>query len=134
MTPSDKFGPKSDTDYVSRAVKCWGGEPPDWVLALARAADAASSQVDLGRRIDIPASSISAVLGNSYPGGTRMIEQRVRGALMNAQVDCPVLGGIRRNLCLDHQKQPFSAASPTRAQLYRACRKPCINYIGGKPS
>lgn len=131
MTNAAKFGPKDGGSYLSRARERWGEALPDWIEVLARAADSAVSQSELGTRLGLPASSISAVIGNTYPGKTSAIEARVRGVLLKLRVDCPVMGAIARNVCMDLQKQPFSGASPARAKLYGACRK-CPNFLGGK--
>ncbi len=129
---ANKFGPKDGGSYLVRARERWGKVLPDWVEALARAADTAPSQGDLGARLGLPAATISAAIGNTYPGRTDAIEARVRGALMAMKVECPVLGPIGRKTCMDTQRLPFSSASPSRAQLYIACHKPCRNFVGGK--
>ncbi len=127
-----KYGPKTGGSYLARAQERWGRTLPEWVAVLAAAADNAASQSDLGRRLGVSPAAISAVIGNTYPGKRDRIEARVRGALMQAKVSCPILGPIGRQTCMDAQELPFSSANPMRAQLYGACRKPCPHYLGGK--
>ncbi|TIV63290.1 MAG: transcriptional regulator, partial [Mesorhizobium sp.] len=49
-------------------------------------------------------------------------EQMVRGALMAETVDCPVLGPLGRNACLDWQAKPFAPTSSHRMTMHRACK------------
>lgn len=110
-------------DFVSKAIAAWG-TPPDWILSLAQACDQ-SSQTAIAKRLAYSAPTISQVLSNTYPGDIVRIEMMVRGALMKAVVDCPVLGEIGRNRCLEEQDEPFRSTSAMRAQLYHACRGGC---------
>ena len=124
------FGPKDGASYIARANERW--QPlPDWVAALAQAADATASQSAIGKRIGISASAVSAIIANNYSGSTRIVEAKVRGALMSQRVECPVLGSLARNDCVANQSLPFSAANPQRAQLYKACRSGCPNAMKG---
>ncbi len=128
MNAPAKFGPKAGGSYLDRAKAHW--HPlPDWVEALARAADAASSQGALAKRLDCSPTAISALIPNNYPGRTHVMEAKVRGLLMSERVECPVLGSLARNDCVSNQSLKFSAANPQRAQLYRACRGGCPNAI-----
>lgn len=131
---SKVVGPKDGGTYIDRARKRWGNVP-DWVMVLATHADqlagAGSSQADLADRIGCKASAVSAVIGKTYAGKYEHMEALVRGALMSATVECPLLGKIPRNDCAKNQKLPFSAASPERARLFRACRSGCPHAFGG---
>lgn len=126
-----KFGPRNGGTYRARAHEKWGDHPPEWVLVLAAAADGAASQQELADKLGVSASAVSAVIANAYPGRTDNIETRVRGELMREKVQCPVMFEISRRQCMDFQKLPFATCSPTRAQLYYACRKPCVHFMGG---
>jgi hypothetical protein len=106
--------------FVEKATAAWG-DLPDWVGELASLADAEG----LGgaeKRIDYSRSAISQILAFKYMGDLTRVEQMVRGALMAATVDCPVLGEIGRDRCLTEQKEPFRATSRHRAQLFHACK------------
>nr|WP_284701207.1 transcriptional regulator [Rhodoplanes tepidamans] len=97
---------------------------PAWVEALAEEATR-TSQSTAASRIGYSAPVVSAVLSRSYKGDYAAVEARVSGALMGATVDCPVLGEIARDHCLDQQRLGFAATSSVRARLYRACRAGC---------
>jgi len=129
--PAKSFGPKAGGTYSAKARARWG-TVPDWIAQLALAADMAPSQGELGKRLGVDASAISGVIGKTYAGRFDYVEALVRGKLMSATVDCPVKHTISRDDCARFQKLPFSAASPERAQLFRACRAGCPNALGGK--
>ncbi len=132
------LGSRSGLTYVERARRAWGAEinscAPDWVFALASAADQyradGKSLSDLGARVGLHNSVVSAVIGKSYAGRYDAIEAKVRGALMNATVVCPVEGEIGRDRCASNQALKFSAANPARAKFPFAC-KACVNRVGG---
>jgi len=94
---------------------------PDWIEAMARACDA-SSQAEIARRVGISRSAVNLVLKNRYRARCDAIEKRVRGALMGALVECPVLmTSIPLNDCMTHQARPYSSANFTLVQLFRTC-------------
>lgn len=97
---------------------------PDWIEELAAYADAQGLK-RTAERVGVGASTVSQVLSNNYPGVLANIEQRVRGALMQQTVTCPVLDDMRRDVCLDWQAKPFHATSSLRVAMYRACRGGC---------
>ncbi len=84
-----------------------------------------------GARLDYSPSTLSQVLSATYRGDLSRVEQVVRGALLGAQVECPVLGAIGRDRCLQEQDEPFRATSAMRAQLWHACRSGCPNASRG---
>jgi len=117
------------TRAIDRAMAAWETPLPDWVRALAEAADA-SSQREVGRRIDYSPAVVNQVLGRTYGGDLGRVETAVRGALLAETVDCPVLGPLAKDRCLEEQAKPFSPTSQMRVQLYRAC-KTCPNRRSG---
>ncbi len=94
---------------------------PQWVAAL-RDACLGMSQREVAALIGYSESVISQVLKSKYRGDLRRVQAAVEGGLMGATVDCPVVGVIPRQRCIEHQRRPFAATNPTRVQLYRACR------------
>lgn len=116
--------PRLEPDFRARAKEGWDGEPPDWIEALAEACQA-SSQSSVARRLGISASQVSQAIAKRYRAPLDRLEQRVRGALMGANVSCPVLGEIGRDRCISEQAKPFTAASSVRTRLHRACRSGC---------
>lgn len=110
---------------LQNAHKAWGDTLPDWVKALATESDR-TSQAAAGRAIGRSAALVNQVIKRSYKGDLKAVEPLVRGALMNEVVDCPVLGELATNVCLENQKAPFSSRNHIRVQLFRAC-KTCPN-------
>lgn len=103
----------------------WGGSPPDWIEALARACDQ-HGQRGIGRRLRYSAATVNLVLNRRYRGDTSRIELSVRGVLMRATVQCPVVGELATDLCQAHQRAAWSA-NPMRILFYDACRSGCPN-------
>lgn len=91
-----------------------------WVEVLREHA-ARSGQAATARLIGYSPTVVNQVLKGKYPGDLCAVEQRVMGALMGATVDCPVVGELPRNKCLDHQKAAFAPTNPERALLWRTC-------------
>ncbi|TFF20514.1 transcriptional regulator [Jiella endophytica] len=110
--------------FEDKTALAWGNSRPDWIIELARLADAEGLS-GAEKRVGRAASTLSQTLSNTYRGDVGKIEERVRGALMALTVECPVLGEIGRDRCLDEQGKDFVATSAMRAQLYRACRSGC---------
>lgn len=101
---------------------------PDW-LAVLRVATQATSQATVAKEIGYSAAVISQVLKGSYVGNTTKVQQAVEGALMGLTVDCPAIGELRRDRCLEFQRQPFACTNPLRVQLSRTCPT-CPNKRG----
>ncbi|MHB2265844.1 transcriptional regulator [Aliihoeflea sp. PC F10.4] len=116
--------------FIEKAEAAWS-PAPEWVRLLAGEADRIG-QPATAKLIDYSAATVSQVISNSYGGNLAKVEEMVRGALMGAVVDCPVLGEIGRNRCLIEQDEPFRATSAFRAQLYHACRSGCPHSRHGR--
>lgn len=91
------------------------------MIALAEQCNATSQQ-RAGKLIAYAGSTISQVISNTYNGDLARVEEMVRGAFMAATVDCPVLGDMARNVCLEWQKRPYTDASSLHIRMNRACR------------
>lgn len=116
--------------FLEKAEAAYGDGLPDWVAELAKLAD----REGLGgaeKRISYSRSAISTVINGKYTGHVGRVEQMVRGALMAATVDCPVLGELARNRCLEWQSKPYAATSSHRVQMFVACQN-CPNATGKK--
>lgn len=81
-----------------------------------------TSQKAVADRIGYSATVVNQVLKGTYKGDLGAVEMAVRGALMNVTVDCPVLGKLPANECLEYQKLPFASTNPQRVRLFRSCR------------
>lgn len=97
---------------------------PDWIAAL-RTECARSTQAAVARRLGYSPTVVNQALRGGYAGDVERLREVVEGALMGRTVDCPVIGDLPRDRCLDHQIRPFAATNPLRTALYRACRSGC---------
>ena len=95
-----------------------------WLEAL-RAEVNRTSQTQVAQRLGVSKTVISQVVNEKYPGDMHRIQQLVEGALLQRSVNCPILGEITSDICLQHQKRPFSASNPVRVRLHKACRSGC---------
>jgi len=115
--------------FAEKARIAFGGTPPDWVQALAEYCD----QPGVGlrgahKRLGYSTSVISTVIRKKYVlGDLGRVEEKVRGLLLGLSVDCPELGEISRNVCLDWQGKPRAQTSSQRARMWRACGA-CPNF------
>lgn len=102
---------------------------PDWLTVL-REACAASTQAAVARRIDYSPTVVNQVLKGNYGGDMNAVQKAVEGALMGLTVECPVIGELPRNRCLEFQRRGFAATNPLRVTLTRTCPQ-CSNRRGG---
>lgn len=100
----------------------------DWIEVL-RAAAAASSQSEVAGRIGYSTAVVNQVLKGTYKGDMKRVERAVQGALMGATVNCPEIGEIPRQRCVEHQRAPFRITNPTAVRIYKACRSGCPNSL-----
>lgn len=109
---------------VDIARAAWGAEVPDWILRLAQEC-AASTQRRVAEQLGRSAGLISQVLRNKYPGDMASIEDAVRGAFMNATVDCPALGNLPTDECQAWRKKARSGVrtNALRVRMINACLK-----------
>ena len=81
----------------------------------------------VAEKLGVSKATVSQVLNNKYKASTHVIQQRVEGVYMAFTVDCPILGDIAVNQCLEHQNRKFAATNHIRVALYKACRNCCPN-------
>lgn len=122
---------KAANSAAARAAAAWGEDVPDWVAALAQAADT-TSQARAAHRIGYSAAVVSLVLAGRYPGDLEKVETAVRAHLMAGTVACPELGSLPLADCLEWRRKAaaFAATSSRRLLMYRACRA-CAHNPGG---
>lgn len=106
---------------VRAATSSWDDDLPDWVQVLAEQCDLRSQQ-KVADEIGYSSAVINQVLKHRYTGSLKKVEAAVRGAYLDANVNCPVLGEIGLHRCLQHQRAKFQATNSTRVRLYKACR------------
>jgi len=109
-------------DQMDRARAAWGEGMPAEIEALALACRQSTSRA-VARRLGYSDAVVSHALARSYPGDLQKLFVTIRGALMGETVECPIVGEITTDQCLDNQRKPFSTANPARARLFRACRR-----------
>lgn len=100
-----------------------------WLEAL-REACAASTQAEVARRLALAGDGkypspavINQVLGGRYTGNIVRLRALVEGVLLAEYVDCPVLGDLPRQRCLEHQSRrgTFAPTNPSRVLLFKVC-------------
>lgn len=101
---------------------------PDWLDTL-RAACTAASQRKVAERIGYSTSVVNQVLSGKYAGDIDAVKAKVEGVYMGVTVECPVIGELPRNRCLEYQRQGFAATNHLRVQLARTCPT-CKHYRG----
>lgn len=109
-----------------KAAVAWNGAAPDWVGVLADEASR-TSMGEAAKRIGYSTGVVSAVIANKYKGDLSSVEARVRGALLSEEVECPVMGDVRKDRCADEQKKNFTGTSALRTRIFNACRSGCIH-------
>lgn len=108
-------------DFVVAAGEAWGEAAPMWVQLLAQCATN-NGIASTAKRIGYSPSALSHVLSKSYAGDLTRIEKAVRGALMNEEVECPVVGPMNLARCLSEQRRSDTGTSAARTSIYQACR------------
>lgn len=98
---------------------------PLWLATLREAAKPPLGAAT-ARRLGYSPGVISAVLKGKYTGNLAAVQRAVERELLNATVDCPVLGVIATSDCLTNQRLPFAATNPHRVQL--ACTCPTCHH------
>ena len=111
----------SQITAIERAHAAWDEALPGWVEILAEACDR-TTQSAVAAEISYSTTVISRVIAAQYKGDYSAVEMAVQGAYMGAEVECPVLGPLATNRCLEEQQKPYAATNPTRVKLFSACR------------
>jgi len=96
--------------------------PADELEALVSAVQRLGTQTAVAKQLGVSASAVSNALKGYYIGDVDALAQRIRGALMNELVSCPVMGELSAKHCLDYQTRPLVFTNPTRVRLHRACK------------
>lgn len=135
MKVQHPLGPRNGRSYLENARTARGGIAPDWIEALAAAADTYAAQHrsinDLAAVLGWSNAKVTSIINNNYRARLDGAEATVRGKLMSATVDCPAAGmTIGRDLCGANQKRAASSANPLTAKFPAACRN-CKHAIGG---
>lgn len=120
MKRGPKPGARHAACHEANMRRAWEGHAPIWVTILARACDRSSLAV-VGRKVGYSGAALSQAINAKYPGDVETMEKAVHACLPTEFVACEILGVISIGLCLAHQRQPFSTASPQTVKLARTC-------------
>ena len=93
------------------------------LMNLVREKVAQIGQAAAARELDYSASALNQVLHGKYVGNVDNFLARVRERWSHDLRACPVLGDITYGRCAEERAKPFSAASPMRVRLSRACER-----------
>ena len=97
----------------------------DWHKELCRVAEKLS-RGKLAKRLDCSAALVSQVVNGKYAAHrVETFREKFAGAFLGVCVQCPVVGELSRNRCIEFQQRAFCATNPTRVQLYHGCRSGC---------
>lgn len=102
----------------------------DWKTVLREHRDAHGNG-PTAKKIGYSTSVVSQVLSGKYAGDEAAVRKAVEGGLMGMTVECPVIGDLARNVCLEYQRRPFAATNHLRVQLSRSCPACVHNRKGG---
>lgn len=92
-------------------------------MALLLRAVNEKGQAQVARELGYSASALNQVLKGSYKGELNNLLRRVAEVYGAETVNCPVMGDISLGRCAEEKKKPFSASSPLRVRLFKACRE-----------
>lgn len=67
-------------------------------------------------------SAVCHVHRGTYKGNPEAILRAVEERFSQRLVECPVLGEIPLNRCVEERSRPFAATNPVRVRLARACK------------
>lgn len=95
---------------------------PEW-LATLRSHAKAHRQRQAAKDIGYSGTVVNQVLKGTYTGDLKAVQAKVEGALMGAMVECPVIGEMPRNRCVEHQARSrnFATTNPLRVRLAKVC-------------
>lgn len=122
------------SDRIKRTRAAWGGNPPDFVLTIARACDLpGSSQNKVARQLNYSAALVSCVLSNTYKGDLDAVAQSVRISLLDSKITCPEVGELLERHCLKWRQnaKAETLTSPQEVRMFRACTG-CPRFLEDK--
>ena len=74
-------------------------------------------------------SAVSHVLNGDYKANPELILRAIEEKFSRQTVECPVLGLIALNQCVEERSRPFSGVNPIRVRLAKTC--PVCRENGG---
>lgn len=80
-------------------------------------------QSEVARRINKSPSAICQLYHDTYKADSSAILQAIDETFGTSTVACPVMGEIPLKRCAEERKTPYSAASPRRIRMHKACKE-----------
>lgn len=116
-------------EQLEKAKLGWGEDMPDWVRILAMASDS-TSHGTVSKQIGYSKAVISTAIKGTYPGDLKKLQTAVNANLMDAKVDCPIVGNIPLASCLKNQVPPQRYTNREQVKFVQSCPS-CPNYQNG---
>lgn len=110
-------------NHLEKARAAWRSDLPDWIEALAIAADA-TSQNAMARVTGYSSATLSGAIGRTYEGNMTAVEERIRATVMAEMIVCPCIGDTSLAQCFEWREQaakPFRSISSLHIMMRRAC-------------
>ncbi len=107
----------------------WNNDAPSWISDLAYECDQ-TSQAHVARKLGRSASLVNQLLKNKYPGDLKDIEDRFKAAFNSEMCNCPVMGQISGEKCLNYQGKKYDPSNHIAVRLFRACAR-CDKNLKG---
>lgn len=113
----------ASTDRIEARVMQFLPEPKDaeWIAALRAECDR-TTQAQAAARLGLSEATVSQVLSGTYKAATTRVERRVRGELLGATCECPVMGDVSTRVCQTVQERQLPIPNPQHMQAFFACR------------
>lgn len=110
---------------------------PEWITLLKAERASGKSVSAIAREVDMPRSSVSMLISDTYPAASLDLVTRKHGAAVvlkyRAQVLCPYLHrGISPQDCASFAAAPMSTSNPDKLRHWNACRRCAQNPKGGR--
>ncbi len=122
MNPRPKTSTSADNVRVA-----YPHGAPSWVTSLAQECDL-TSQASVAAKIGRSPALINQVLKNRYTGDLNDVRKRVETILRPSCINCPIIGEISGETCIQYQGKPYNPGNHLAVRLFRACRQ-CPNRI-----
>jgi hypothetical protein len=107
-------------------------QKPVWLTVLAEECTR-TTQAAVAKRVGYSVTVVNQVLKGTYKGDLSRVQQAVEGALMGLTVECPIIGELARDRCLEYQRRGFASTNPLRVTLSKTCPT-CPNRAAGGDS
>jgi hypothetical protein len=121
--------PSGAQSNVERARTAYG-EPPEWILVLARECDR-SDQKQVGARIGRSGGYISRILSNKYPARMTEAERLVLSLIASDRVECPLFGNMPLVRCMRTRRRKGAPTNNIDRMAAGQCPKCPINTDKG---